>query len=568
MRETEAAEDQSGESEMHLPRRRVLTGCVAVAAGVAGCLSEDGDTDENTGDDESTDDSDEQMEVSPEVTATEIAFVTEDGDPFTKQAAVTVNVDGPIETDSLPGRIQTPTETHRLNFERERPGEYTAEVDAGAEGEYTAEVTADQVEGDPTALTNSAQYHVTDGLTFDQNDEAPGIVEARLEPDNTTAGTLEQLAAETLEATAQVNGETRDITLQKDGANGYTANINIYRNGEIIEDVQVEVEKPGQLENLQLQDGKLTGNTAETINPQRKITAEEAYRETYNTSNEPVTQDQLDHVQNGEITDFGQLIKEMNIYATGSEGAMHQDYKEIGHNVLNLDRDRFRAVSREGTADSAYTAVFYRQNTDQDWNKALVRAMGTDKYAEQSVLLPTETNPSEFLASAKKFLYGYHNPEDEYERTPLDFIQNVQTIEEYDTKEKKTEEEWKDYTEEFDKFNDMLIPGEREGIVVEGYTEDVDIGYTEDVRGYMQGIIHPRNGDINKEVKLVEKASEYGHNAVPEGMYMQIDVAGETPDKGEKLVELEDGNVMYATTVDEETHQENVMELYDPDVAS
>ncbi|SDJ23955.1 hypothetical protein SAMN05216226_101273 [Halovenus aranensis] len=539
-------------------RRTVLAASATLAtAGIAGCSGDSNAESEPTETPNPTQTETETTETpettpteAPQVVATNIEFVEENGDEVKDLAQVNIQTSGNPQPDAVNASINgqqvglTPTED----------GFVSDTVPVNREGSYTAQVeTSEQVETEQGSLEDTAEYFLTNGPQFSQREDTPGIIDIHLEPDQETPGTLERLSENVLEASVKVDDQEQNIQLQKTGDEpGYHATVNAYKNSEITEDISIVL---NQLQDFKLAEDNLTAEATQ-INPENKITAEQVYK---NQSTESVLTEEeienLENYQNGKPTNLGQLIKELNKHADATRRQLTKDYKTITHQDLGINTDQIKAIERTSTSGENYTAIFYRENTDTNWKKALAEAQSNKKTAPEAVLLPgEEVNPMDF--EAKRILHGLHDHDDTGNVASIDFEQMAGIIDNSNTEENLSESEWEENLERGDKYNDSLVIGETPG--------DIEIGYTPDVRGYLGDIIHPRDGDAAKELELIESATEYLHNAVPEDRYMQIDVA-ETVEEGEELIDLEDGNTMYATTVDEETHKENVMEIYDLD---
>ncbi|MXR52396.1 hypothetical protein GRX03_12375 [Halovenus sp. WSH3] len=570
MSKTRGADKKNqSKTQARFSRRNILATSIAAVAGTAGCLN----SGEADNDDNNNSEGQDEADI-PEVSTTEIEFVDSNGESINNLAQVKVRTDQEVDPENLSGTVQVETLDNQipLEFTETREGRYVSqELEIQAETTVTAELQpGNQIDGDQGDLQSSTEYQLTQGTSVQQTDSAPGIIEARLEPDNSTAGSLENLAAEELEATAQVNGQTQNITLHPEYTenengeqefNGYTALVNVVQNGKIREDVEIQIGEIDELEGFRLEDGKLTltGEQAQkSIDSEEFISAEEAYEETY-SDGAPISEDDLDQYQNGEIQDFGELLKEINAKAPTFGDANQEDkatevYKQVGHNLLDLDRDQYRVIKRSATSGVDYFTVFYRKDTSEDWNKALGRGRNYEE-ADTTILLP-EMETEDLTNSVLSNLHGLHNREDPTNASSIDFQQVTDIFSEFGVKQEYSEDEWSSRLENLDEYNDLLIPGGGE------------IGYTADVRGHMQDLINPRGGDVGAELELVEAASEYFHNAVPEDQFMQIDIDTEGEGEGEKLIETGTGEAFYATTVNQETHEENFMALYDPDVAS
>lgn len=546
-------------------RRKIVQSLGLGIAALSGCSVGDNGSGENPYN------PDEDDEVNLPNFQAEIEFVGNEGDKVDDLARVKVTSNGSFDPSKLEGTLNIEATGNQTELEFSQSGgtALSQEVMIQDETQLNAEITYTE-EGENTGARDESQYRLTDGLTIEQREDAPGMIETRLEPDNDTPGSLENLATETLEAEARINGESQEIVLEseyeenEDGEqefNGYTGLVNAYNNGQITEDIEIQIGEIEELEGFRLKDGKLTvtqEDAEEAINPEEFISAEQAYRETF-SDGAPINTEDLDNYQNGEIQDFGQLLREINSEAPtfGNNNKEHKAaevYKQIGHNLLDLDTDQYQVIRRTATSGVDYLTIFYRENNNEEWNKALLRGRNYEE-ADTTILLP-DMQPEDLDNSVTTNLYGLHTPQDPTNQSALDFRQITDAHDRQNSKEVVSDERWRERTTDLDDYNDLLIPGGGE------------IGYTADVRGHMQELIDPRTGDNGAELELVEAASEYFQNAVPEDQYMQIDVEEVGQGEGEELMRTDGGEAFYASTVDQETHEENFMALYDPEIES
>ncbi len=90
-------------------------------------------------------------------------------------------------------------------------------------------------------------------------------------------------------------------------------------------------------------------------------------------------------------------------------------------------------------------------------------------------------------------------------------------------------------------YDDCLVEG------LENPDED-EIGYSHQAEEYISDIADFHENDVfNKEMEVVENATEFYHNQLSEDGYMRIDVTEEEVSEEQYLTEFDDGKTLYAT---------------------
>ncbi|WP_267161807.1 hypothetical protein [Halovenus salina] len=563
--------EQSGDNMEWVTRRRLVGGIAGVAlTATAGCSggSDGSDTPENTvtpteaPTDENTPTETPTETPAPRVDSTDIEIQAED--PLNPEAIITAETNRELDTD-LTASIQLNGEQYQdLQLPQKDGDTYTGNIEIPGEGEITTQIQG-TIDGE---LEDTTDYQLFNDLTLEQNNEAPGRIQAILEPTETGLEAISQaLNGEPIEAELTADGETQTIQLtqEEDGEDEgeYQAETILYENGEIPDQAELTADLTEKL-GLQL----LPGHTQTQTDLEDKQPFKHIYNRT-GSGRYTVSIEDLETVQNGEIQDWDKFVKESARLTEGWEDnslrPFIESYKQIAEE-LDLTLDEFSIVKRKDTAGVDYAAITY--GPEGETKKAVASSWPGKEEAPALVLIEDEEapngKPSEMFnyedlvaIPARGSLHGLHDTEDDNNIASLDFQQYAEIVEEEGTKEEYSQEEWEEGNAVLDDYNDLLVVDT---------PEDSSVGYTLNVRGYMGELIDRMDGPHETEVEAVEAATEYFHNAIGPGNNMQIDVAEQGEGEGEKLADLWDNKAMYA----QPTGERNVTDksqIYDPEAS-